>query len=311
MSEEVQVRKEKNPSIVVTKPYHKTVLLCANGFQTQDVHDATPIKEYFEKNFGEEYPNCEIECVHLFAPADTKTHKKRLFEKALRERIEHYIALDYDILLMGYSFSCALTAKMAAKYKDKIRRVIFVAPVYDTIVNHMIPGYIKYALKYMRLRKKYGDKVSKAIGRQTVEGLPGLLIAIFGSILTNRHYFRHVRQDTLLIRGDEDVLCTEHSLKKVEGKLKGNYEVYHYPKMTHSILKSLKFNGVVYEDVLSFSFNTPYLLENKVESTVLAKAKEASLPPVNADGEEVPTFSEIFDELDPDGEEEEKRQNDF
>ena len=161
------------------------------------------------------------------------------------------------------------------------------------------------------LHKKYGDKVSKAIGRQTVEGLPGLLIAIFGSILTNRPYFRHVRQDTLLIRGDEDVLCTEHSLKKVEGKLKGNYEVYHYPKMTHSILKSLKFNGVVYEDVLSFSFDTPYLLENKVESTVLAEAKEISLPPVNADGEEVPTFNEIFDELDPDGEEEEKRQNDF
>jgi len=310
MSEEVQVKKEKNSAIVISKPTHKTVLLCANGFQTQDTHDALPIQEYFQKNFASDYKDCTIDCVHLFAPAEKKTHHHKLFEKALDKKITSYIAQGYDVILMGYSFSCSLVAKMAVKHKE-IKRVIFVAPVYDTIVNHMIPGYIKYALKYMRLRRKYGNKVSKAIGRQTVEGLPGLLIAIFASILANRHYFSKVRQDTLLIRGEEDVLCTEHSLKKVESKLKGNYEVYHYPKMTHSILKSLKFNGVVYEDVLFFSFDTPYRLEKQVAFSSLKKEEQAITRAVDEDGEVIPTFNEIFEEIDPEEEEEAKRQNDF
>lgn len=309
MAEEVQVNKERNPKIVIARPTRKTVLLCLNGFQTQDTHDCTPMYEYFQKQFAEEYDNCEVYCVRLFAPADRKTHRAKYFEKQARNAIEEYKEKGYDIILMGYSFSCALAAKLAVKYKKDINRVIFVAPVYDTIINNMIPGYIKYAVKYSKLQKKYGAKVANAIGRQTIKGLVGLLLAIFRSILTNRKYFTFVKQDTLLIRGDEDVLCTKHSLKQVARRLDGNYEVYHYPKMTHSILKTLKYNGVVYEDILNFSFGTPFILEKKA-ATTLQKAKNERVA-VDADGEPVPTFDEIFSELDPDMEESSQAQNDF
>lgn len=203
-------------SISFVTPTKRTVLLCANGFQTTDIHDATPMFDYFNQHFKKDYPLCEIVPVLLFEPSDTKTHHKKLYEKKLRAAIEKYIKEDCDIMLMGYSFSGSLVSKMAYVYKPYIKRVILVAPIYDTILNNMIPGYLKYAKKFSDLNKKYGDRVSKAMGRQTVKGLFPLLISIFLSILENRHYMKKITQDTLLIRGEADVMFTNHALKKVD-----------------------------------------------------------------------------------------------
>jgi esterase/lipase len=300
--EEVQVVKERNPKIEIYRPLRKTVLLCTNGFQTTDTHDSQPMKEYYENSFHKECPECEIELVKLFEPGDKKTHNKRYFEHRLEETIQKYIRLDYNIYLLGYSFSAALVCKMARKYQKQVLRLILVAPVYDTIINHMLPGYCKYAYKFHKLNKKYGKKVSKAIGRQTVKGLPGLLLAIFDSILSNRKYFSKVTQPTLLIRGTDDILFTEHALRKVSNKIKGENEVYLYPKMNHGILKSVRLNGIVYEDIFNFAFDTPYLLENNI--TVLDKKNKKKIVPqekVDEDGYVIPSFGEIFHQIDPEG----------
>ena len=299
--EELQVIKEYNKNIEVFTPLRKTVLLATNGFQTTDTHDSLPMKEYFDNTFAKDFPNCEIDLVKLFEPSDKKTHKTRYFEKQLEDAIESYIAKDYDIFLMGYSFSAALVCRMAKKYQKNVLRVILVAPVYDTLINHTIPGYIKYAYKFHKLNKKYGKKVAKAIGRQTVVGLPGLLIAIFASILENRKYFKRVSQPTLLIRGDNDILCTKHAIGKVSEKVKGENETYLYPKMTHGILKSVRLNGVVYEDIFHFSFDTPFYLESRVQVVNKETKKEEDVRKVDDDGDVIPTFDEIFSEIDPDG----------
>ena len=299
--EELQVIKEYNKNIEVFTPLRKTVLLATNGFQTTDTHDSLPMKEYFDNTFAKDFPNCEIDLVKLFEPSDKKTHKTRYFEKQLEDAIESYIAKDYDIFLMGYSFSAALVCRMAKKYQKNVLRVILVAPVYDTLINHMIPGYIKYAYKFHKLNKKYGKKVAKAIGRQTVVGLPGLLIAIFASILENRKYFKRASQPTLLIRGDNDILCTKHAIGKVSEKVKGENETYLYPKMTHGILKSVRLNGVVYEDIFHFSFDTPFYLESRVQVVNKETKKEEDVRKVDDDGDVIPTFDEIFSEIDPDG----------
>lgn len=295
--EEVKVIKEKNKNIEVFTPLRKTVLLCTNGFQTTDTHDSLPMKEYFGNNFAKEYQNCEVVTVKLFEPANKKTHHVSYFEKTLESVIEEYIEKDYNIYLMGYSFSCALVTKMARKYNKNILRVILVAPVYDTILNNMIPGYIKYAYKFHKLNKRYGKKVAKAIGRQTIQGLPHLLISIFISILQNRKYFRRLTQDTLLIRGTSDILCTEHSIKTVSNRVKGEHELYLYQNMSHAILKSVKLNGIVYEDILHFCFDTPFYLENNVE---VVNEKNEDKIKVDLDGERIPTFGEIFSRIDPD-----------
>lgn len=300
------VIKTIDPDIVIQRPAKKTVLLCLNGFQNSDTHDATPMMDYFNGHFAKDYEGCEVVPVHLFYPARKETHHHRLFEKEISKYIQEYAGKGYDIILLGYSFSASLSCKMAHKYRKYVKRLILVAPVYDTIRNGLIPHYIKYAWKFHKLSKKYGARMAKAMGRNTTEGLFGLLVSIFSSILANRHYVRKVRQDALVIHGDKDLLCTDHSIDKVMKKLRGNVSYYSYSDMTHGIMKSLRENGIVYEDILNFCFDTPYLLSRKEERKNVVMESEK----LDEDGERIPSFSEIFTEMDPQGEEESLQEQD-
>ncbi len=292
-----KVTKNINAAIKIETPVKKTVLLCANGFSTSDTHDSIARHEYFDKSFKEEYPTCDIVPVSLFLPSQKKTHSRKHFEKAYRAVIEEYISKGYDIRLLGYSFSCALTAKRANEYQDYVKKVILVAPVYDTIVNNRIPGYIEYAWKFHKLRKKYGKKVSGSICRETTVGRGKTLIAIFFSILFNRRYIRRLTIPTLIIHGTNDELSTEHAIKKVDRKIKGEHELFIYDKRTHAIRKNVRTNGIVFEDILHFAFNTPYLIE--AESTIKRQEEKARKVALDEDGNPIPTFGEIFEELKP------------
>ncbi len=264
--------------------------------------------EYFKNEFSEEYPNCEIVPVTLFAPGDKKTHKGKHFEQVLDETINDYIDRGYDIVLMGYSFSASTAAKLQIRYHTHIRKLILVAPIYDTIVNNMIPGYIKYVLKFMKLKKKYGKEVSKAMGRTTTRGMIGLLLSIFGSVLSNRKYFKNVDCNTVIIRGTEDNLCGEHSVKKIRKKMDCPSLLYTYEGMNHGIMKSLRLNGAVYEDILHYAFGTPHLLETN--TTLIAQKQAQQKVKLDEDGQPIPTFADIFSEIDSDDDEYETyRQN--
>lgn len=303
--EKIQVVKEENEGLDFSKPTKKTALLCTNGFQNADIHDCTAMKEYFEHNFQKDFSLCEVVPVQLFLPAVPKTHRAHLYEKILKQKIEEYVAKGYDIVLMGYSFSAALACKMQRLYPEHIHKLLLVAPIYDTIVNHMIQGYIQYVLKFRRLTKKYGAAVAKAMGRNTTKGMVGLLLSILRSVLTCRGYYKKVRCDTIILRGDEDELCTMHSLKKVRYKMKCRNILYTYHKMNHGILKTVKDNGPVFEDILSFAFGTPHLLTVTQESV---EKKEGRPMAAKKEGDDLPTFADIFDQLLPDAEAE--RQDD-
>lgn len=283
----------------------KTVLVCFNGFQNSDTHDATSLMDYFDSNFRSSYEIDEIKPVHLFYPGDKKSHRKGRMEKLARAAIEEEIQKGNDIILLGYSFSATLAAKMAKVYRKSIGKVIYVAPIYDTIVNGMIPHYIQYAFKFLRLMKKYGKRAANTIGRKTTKGLPGLLISILFTVLADRKYYHKTRQEALIIRGEEDMLCTEHSLKKVSKKIKAPHQVLLYPEMTHGIMKSVKENGKVYDDLLHFAFDTPLLLQNNP-----LKPKKKAKVRYDIDGRPIPTFAEIFSELDPDAESEDRENSD-
>jgi hypothetical protein len=110
----------------------------------------------------------------------------------------------------------------------------------------------------------------------------------------------------LVIRGEDDLLCTQHSIRKVlHGLHKTPHLYYRYPGMTHGILKSIKANGIVYEDILHVAFSTPFLLE---KHAVDVEARKVSKIKYDEDGERIPTFTEIFSEIDPDADSETKQE---
>lgn len=300
----MKVTKTKVQGIEYKKPVNKTVILCSNGFQNSDIHDSYQLIEYFSRNFKTDFSNCEIVPVSLYEPADKKTHHSKLFESRLRNKIEEYHDKGYDIILLGYSFSASLACKMQKKY-PYINRLILVAPVYDTILNNMIPGYINYAYKFHKLCKKYGAKMANALGRKTTKGLVGLLIAILMCVLKNRKYYRKVSCDTLILWGTKDELCTKHSMNKVNKRIKARHNLYKYDGLTHGLLKSIKEDAVVFDDILQFAFNTPLIQQVETE-TINIKEKIKSSVKYDEDGEIIPSFSEIFNDIDPDSEEETK-----
>lgn len=291
----IKVIKEKDNNIKFITPTKKTVILCSNGFQNSDTHDSLQLIEYFNKNFKNDYPLCELVPVPLYEPAIKKTHKAKLFKKRFDDAIKKYHDEGYDIILLGYSFSASLACRMQVKYPF-IKKLILVAPVYDTILNNMIPGYISYAYKFHKLVKKYGQKVANAMGRKTTDGMVGLLLAILRSVLFNRHFYRRVKCDTLILWGTDDKLCTKHSMKKVNRLIKSNHILYKYEGMTHALLKSIKEDAIIFDDVLHFAFNTPLI--NQVETLNVDKIKRVSVK-VDEDGEVIPTFGEIFNDIDP------------
>lgn len=298
----VQVVKTESKKIKITPIMNKTVLICMNGFQTMDTHDLTAMNEYFNNNFKKDYPLCEIDLLLLFTPADKKSHSVKLMEEKIENEIKKYEDLGYDIYILGYSFSCGLAAKMAYKHQKSIKKVILAAPINDVLFSNMIPYYLKYLHRLNKFNKKYSKKVSNSIGRQTVKGMFGLLFSIFITILKNRRYFKKITQNTLLLRGTEDLLCPKHSLKHVERKLNCEYIKYLYTGLTHSLLKTLKTSGIVFEDILNFSFATPYLID-RVEQRYTYTKDEPKIA-YDEDGDPIPTFSQIFDFIDSNGEKE-------
>lgn len=296
----IKVIKEKDKNIKFITPVKKTAILCSNGFQNSDTHDSFQLIEYFNTNFKKDYPQCEIVSVPLYEPADKKTHKAKIFKKRFESKIEEYHALGYEIILLGYSFSASLACKMQKKY-PYIKRLILVAPVYDTILNRMIPGYISYAYKFHKLTKKYGQKVANAIGRKTTNGLVSLLLAILKTVLLNRHYYRKVKCDTLILWGTADKLCTKHSMRKVNRMVKSNHILYKYDGLTHALMKSIKENACIFDDILHFAFNTPII--NQIDSLSIDKVKRSNVK-VDEDGEVIPTFGEIINSIDPNIDEE-------
>ncbi len=294
----VKVVKTIRGTLTYQEPTQKTVLICANGLQTTNLHDATGLFDYYKNNFQKDYPLCEVRCVLLFEAHLKETHHIRLYEKRLREAVEEYIAKGYRIVLMGYSFSCSLVAKVACQYKDRIDKVIMVAPIYDTILNNMIPNYLKYAKKFKVMQKKYGNRITSSMNGQTVKGFLGLLFSILVSVIHNRKYLRRVSQEALILRGDVDPMCSEHSTKKILSHMKGDYGFYLYSGMNHTMLKTARLNGVVYEDILHYAFDTPFLIEKKEE--IKSAEQKIVKHKLDEDGEEIPTFGEIFNSLDPD-----------
>lgn len=293
----IRVKKLIDEGVSFEAPKGKVALLCSNGFMTTDTHDCLALKEYFDQQFKAEHPEFEVVPVTLFEASIKKTHHHKLYQKRYEEKIEEYISKGYRLVLLGYSFSCALTAKMARKYQENVDKVILVAPIYDCIMNNMIPGYLKFASKFNKLKKKYGKKLSRSLGRDTVKGMIGLLISIFCSILKNRKHMRKISQPTLLLRGNEDTICSEHTINKVRSFVSGHSAYIEYDKMTHTCMKTVRLNGVLFEDALHFTFATPLLIEQDEELCSNKKEREAFY---DEEGEKLLSFDEIFAFLDPD-----------
>ena len=97
------VTKTIDDQIKIFSPLEKTVILCCNGFQTTDTHDALPMCEYFRSAYQKDYPLCEIVPVFLFR-AIRKAIEKSYLNKELKTRFKNITLRDIRLSFLVILF---------------------------------------------------------------------------------------------------------------------------------------------------------------------------------------------------------------
>ena len=126
----------------------KTVVICLHGLIKDAPHDFIPFKEYVE----EKNQDFEVDLLLLYDVRDKKTFNLKRQIKLIEEKIGHYEKLDYNIVLVGYSFSCGLCAKMTKKHN--ISKVILVSPVTKILTKKGIKYYFSLFFRSFKMKTK-------------------------------------------------------------------------------------------------------------------------------------------------------------
>lgn len=181
----------------------KKIILLAHGFMVHDSHDFTWFYEYISK----EFKDYEFKMIYLYDRKIGESSKPKNMIRYLKSEVQKYLDLDYDVSLIGYSFSCNLVAKVA---KDlKLKGVIYFAPAIKLLKTKLFSMHVKNAFKTLKLRLKHGKKKAKKImDRTKTSGVVLLSLHISLTMLKYRKYFKS-NVPFLIIRGTEDTYCLQ------------------------------------------------------------------------------------------------------
>ncbi len=190
----------------------KKIILLVHGFMVHDSHDFTWFNEYVIN----EFKDYEFKMVTLYDRKVSKTSKPKNMEKSLKKEVKKYLDLDYDVSLIGYSFSCNLVAKVA---KDlKLKGVIYFAPAIKLLKTKLFSMHLKNAFKALKLRLKHGKKKAKKImDRTKTSGIVLLSLHISLTMLKYRKYFKS-NVPFLILRGTEDTYCLQDDVSWILNK---------------------------------------------------------------------------------------------
>ena len=229
----------------------KTVVICLHGLIKDAPHDFTAFKQYVE----ESNIDVKVELPMLYDITNPKTFKFKTKCRKIDAMIANYEEQDYDIILIGYSFSTGLCAKMCKKHK--IKKIILVSPVIKIISRKGIKFYLKTIIKSFksktkaRINKKRRDRLKKLHSLYLFD----LLMSCFHDIHKTKRSYKYINCPTMLMYGNNDEITYLKHLRYIHKKVKKTnyFEVDFYNNANHVFIMSTKIDKTsYYNDMIRF-----------------------------------------------------------
>lgn len=229
----------------------KTVVICLHGLIKDPIHDFIDFKKYIE----EHNVDLDVELVMLYDIKDKKTYsyKSKLF--LLEKIISDYESKGYKIVLIGYSFSCGLTARMCKLHQ--IYKVVLVAPVLKIITKMGLKYYYKIFIKSLKMRAKgtVNKKKRKRLIKMNSLYLFDLLCSCFYVIHKTKRAFKYINCPTLCMIGKNDEITDPKYLCKIRKQIKSNinFDMRFYNDANHVFIMSTRVDkSNYYKDIVNF-----------------------------------------------------------
>ena len=229
----------------------KTVIICLHGLIKDAPHDFIAFENYVKEN----NIDLEVDLHMLYDIRDKKTYKYKNKLKALEEKVTHYEQLNYNIVLIGYSFSGGLAAHMCKKHK--IYKVIIVSPVMHIITKKGIGYYLDMFVKSFKMRAKasVNKKKRNRLKKMNSLYLFDLLCSCFYALHKTNRSFKYIKCPTLCMMGENDeIIDTKHVMQiKKQAKKCDYFDMKFYEGANHVFIMSTKIDkSKYYQDIVEF-----------------------------------------------------------
>ena len=229
----------------------KRVVICLHGLIKDAPHDFVPFKKYVE----ELNLDFEVDLLMLYDICDKKTFKFKNKVKLLHKVIAEYEEKGYEIILVGYSFSCGLCAKMAKKHK--ISKIILVSPVFKILTRKGIKYYFGLFFKSFKLRAKatVNKKKRNRLKKMNSLYLFDLLASCFYSLSRTNKLYKNIKCPLFIMFGEFDDISEPNLIGKIRKQVHHNVnvDIKFYKGANHVFIMSNKVDKIpYYNDMISF-----------------------------------------------------------
>ena len=205
----------------------KTVVICLHGLIKDAPHDFIPFKQYVEEN----NIDIEVNCLMLYDIANKKTYRYKSKLKLLDETISNYEKEGYRIILVGYSFSTGLVARMCKNHS--IYKAILISPVMHIITRSGINYYLSLFFKSFKMRAKamMNKKKRNRLKKMNSLYLFDLLCSCFYALHKTNRSFKYIKCPTLVMFGEKDEITYPKYLSQIRNQIdrKVDFKINFYP----------------------------------------------------------------------------------
>ena len=230
----------------------KTVVICLHGLIKDAPHDFIPFKQYVEEN----NIDIEVNCLMLYDIANKKTYKYKNKLKLLDETISNYEKEGYRIILVGYSFSTGLVARMCKNHS--IYKAILISPVMHIITRSGINYYLSLFFKSCKMMGKavMDDLKRNRLKKMNSLYLFDLLCSCFYALHKTNRSFKYIKCPTLVMFGKKDEITYPKYLSQIRNQIdrKVDFKINFYPEANHVFIMSKKVDkSIYYKDMIEFA----------------------------------------------------------
>lgn len=234
----------------------KTVIICTHGLIKDAPHDFDEFKKYIDEN----YNDYEVRLLMLYDISDKRTYKYKRMASLLDATIADYESRGYRIILVGYSFSCGLCAKMTKKHS--IDRLVIVSPTLHILTQSGIRYYINMFFKAVRMRMKasVNKKRKQSLKKKNSFYLVNLLFSCFYVLHRTRRSFRLIHQPLMLMFGEKDEITKPKYLCDIlkDAERSPFVDMRYYKGANHTFIMSRSIDkSRYYSDIVAFSSGIP------------------------------------------------------